>query len=118
MTTHASSGAIDVVVSYAYLFRLARWGPTRLYWPVRLGLGALITPGTIDLQGTTTNDGATFAVVRADVVGLMIQSGRVFADFHLPSFAYAFTPAVNSGPALTIAHMLDWQFGATVGLSF
>jgi hypothetical protein len=91
---------------------------TRLYWPVRIGLGALIAAGTIDLPGAGTNQGATFAEVRADVAGLMIQTGRLFVDLHLPSFAYAFTPALNSGPALTLAHMLDWQFGATVGLGF
>jgi hypothetical protein len=44
----------------------------------------------------------------------MLQTGHVFVDLHVPTFAYAFAP-VNS---TVIAHVFDWQFGGTVGFGF
>jgi hypothetical protein len=112
-----AQGGLDMALSYAYLLRLALWGGTRLYWPVRIGVGMLIIPGGLSLPGTSAFPGAPFLEVRADVTGLMIQAGHVFVDLHLPTFAYALTSSVNSNPQ-ALAHLLDWQFGATVGFGF
>jgi hypothetical protein len=102
----ASGPVFEMTASYAYFIPVVDSGSVHVYWPLRFGVGMMAGPN-INLFGLA------FFEMRADLVGIALQTGHLLIDVHFPSFRYGITDKDGSQ-----IHTLDWVFGTSIGYAF
>jgi hypothetical protein len=104
--------AFEANATYGYLFPLVTKHGATVSWPLRFGVGVLA-------GGGNTNANAFFEL-RADLLGLTLQTRHMLIDLHLPSVRYAVTNGYVAGVAVdgVTTQYLSFFFGSSVSYLF